>query len=178
LIGLEQAGAPGLEVSGDGAVGGFAEGDDAFLSAFAHDLDDAERREEIAGEDIGGLGSAESAGVHEFEERGVAEVHARLGVGSGAFDGGVDESLHLCRGEDAWEFAPSCGAFEDVGGVGSEARGCFEEAEEHTDAGEVACDGGGFEAAFGLEVSEVSDEVVGRGVLGPGDAHIGEFVIE
>lgn len=75
-----------------------------------------------------------------------------------------------------WEFAPSGGLIEEIGGIGGAAFLGVEPAAEDLDGGEVACDGGGFEVSVALEGGDVFGEGGGCDAGGIGDAGGGEGV--
>lgn len=140
----QEEGAEFFYVFFEGGDGGGADGDDAFLVAFAQDADDAQVEVEVVEGEFGEFRGAQAAGVEEFDDGLVAECEAVAGFG------GVEEGGHLVAAEDVGEFFPLVGGIEEFGGVLLGEFAHDGEAVEHFEAGDVAEDGGDGELAIFL----------------------------
>ncbi len=88
----EEAGAAGVEVVLEGIDGLAAGGDDAFLVAFADDIDEAGVEVELFEADVAEFGEAEAGGIGQFEGGLIAQ-------GVGGFGGdGLEEAADLIEG--------------------------------------------------------------------------------
>lgn len=175
-------GAAEVEVLSHGVLGGLADGNQALLVALAGDDDDDEGGVEVFDFDTGDFGSAQAAGVHEFEHGAIAQVQ-RWGVfgSQGIGFWGFDQEAHLPWRKNAGEFFPSVWAIECVGGAFRERACAGEPAEEDLEGGQVTCDAGAAEFALGVKTSEVVGEIA-RGDIGGRSAsrggEVGEQIVE
>ncbi len=94
--------------------------DESLLIAFAGDFDDAECAEDVNRVELPELARADAAGVHEFEDRAVADPEWQgwlAPVGAGCGRGAVQEFAHARFGEHAGQAAPVVRSFEPLGVV-------------------------------------------------------------
>lgn len=81
-LSANEDGAEIFDVGFEGAGGGGADGDDAFLVAFAHDFDATDVEVEPIEVHVGDFAGAQAGGVHEFEHGDVTEIEIVIRVGS------------------------------------------------------------------------------------------------
>ncbi len=137
-----------FEVGMDRGHRGRAHGDEALLVALACDADDGTVFDVVL-ECDGTTSGAQAAGVHEFEDRAVAEcVDAAFGFVLEFRGRGAQELADLARAHDAGELLPGSMGVRGRRRVLGAAR-CVHPSAEDADRGEVSGDGRGGELAFG-----------------------------
>lgn len=156
-----------------GEHGEGADGDEAFFGAFPHDADGFVCGVDAVDVEGGEFGEADSGGVEEFEDGGVAFAHPERGLALElGLHGKFEEFFDLGEGEDDGEGLVGFGEFDFGDGAFWVAAAVDEEFVEGAVSGEAESDGGAGEAVF-LELEEVGAEVV-WGEVTP----LGEFFAE
>ena len=115
---LDQFRAAVFEIGIKSKLGFFADGHQAGLTAFAKDANGMLRFHVIAEADGRSFGSAQAAGIDEFEQCAVAEVEIERVVVVAAIGGGCfDQLLHLDGADDIRQVFPARGAVEVDTGI-------------------------------------------------------------
>jgi len=149
----------------DGFEGRGADGDDALLLAFAKDADGLGEGINMGDIEAGELGEAEAGGVEELEDGGVADGGPAWGLFlEGGAEGGAEEIVHLCDGEDERELALELGELDFLERVALEAVALREPLVEGAQGGEVEADGGASGAGL-HQLEEVAAEIIGDAFL-------------
>ena len=149
-----------VEVAPGPVLRGPAHGDQSLLGALARHHQHAER-EVVVGQTQGrGLAGAQSRGVHQFQQRLVAQPQAtRAGLGR------RQQRPHLLRREHAGQALPAGGRLEQTRGIVVDRAVGLVEAEEHANGGEMPRDRAGLEAAPPVQIADVLGQVVRRDIV-------------
>jgi len=152
-----------FQICGESFEGGYAEGDDALLVAFATDQYTAGIEREIAGGKTGHFRDSKPTRIQEFKNCPVAEGGgARLGM-IGRMFGGFEHRVHFRFGEGLGQDFPGFWRFDIDGGVVVNAPVQKEPFVKSADAAQLAGGRAGVDTV-GAEGFDEGGDVLLRGV--------------